>query len=104
MTGLLIKKYHIAILDENQCFLARIVNSLKGWYNNKIVIKTYKNSESLIEAVNLNKAKNNPFDLTVLRRKEYAEKLILQRSNPNMTILVCDSCEDLKKITDKLLL
>lgn len=105
MTGLLVKKYHIAILDnDNNGFVTKVVEALKTWYSNKVVIKTYTNSRAMFEAVNLQKAKNNPFDLAVVSSELMAERLVLQRVNPKMKVVVCDDAKTFKAEASKVLL
>lgn len=105
MTGLLVKKYHIAILDnDNNGFVTKVVGALKTWYSNKVVIKTYSDTQAMFEAVNLNKAKNNPFDLAVVSSELMAERLVLQRVNPMMKVVVCDDEQTFKKEASKVLL
>jgi hypothetical protein len=98
MTGLLNNKYHVAILKDDTDFISHAKDILRKCYD-KIVIETFADSHSLIEGVNLNKANNSPFDLTVLSPDEYVEKLILQKRNPDMKILVCKTVEDFQKET-----
>jgi hypothetical protein len=104
MTGLLKQKYHVAILDDDENFIATAVSSLKSFYNKRIVIRTYKDSKSMFEAINSNKAKDCPFDLAVLSPREYAERPIIRHSKPEMKILVCNDCNKLQEETSKLLL
>ena len=97
MTGLLVKKYHVAVLANGDNGLVRqIIDSLYKWYNNRIVIKTYNDSHALFEAVNVNKARNRPFDCAVLPPKQDAEKMVLQRSNPALKVIVCKDAQSLK--------
>jgi hypothetical protein len=105
MTGLLLKKYHVAILDnDNNGFVKRVVGALKEWYSHKIVIKTYSNCHAMFEDVNLQKAKNHPFDMAVVSSELIAERLVLQRVNPNMRVVVCDDEDTFKKEASKVLL
>jgi hypothetical protein len=104
MTGLFIKKYHVAVLDNNNEFVSTIVNSLKSWYNDKIVVETYKNAHDMFEAVNINEIRNNPFDLAVLTPAQYAEKMVLKQSNPDLKVILCKDPQALKFETVKALL
>jgi len=105
MTGLLIKKYHIAILDhDNDGFVTRVVGALKTWYSNKVVIKTYYDTRSMFEAVNVNRAKNRPFDMAVFSPEQMAERMILQRTNPNLKVVVCRDEQTLRSEASKVLL
>jgi hypothetical protein len=105
MTGLLVKKYHVAILDnDNNGFVTKVVGALKTWYSNRIVIKTYSDTQSMFEAVNLNKAKNNPFDMAVVSSDLMAERLVLQRVNPKMRVVVCDDEKTFKREASETLL
>jgi len=104
MTGLLMKKYHIAILDNDDGFVTKVVGALKLWYSNKIVIQTYRDTHSMFEAVSLNKAKNKPFDMAVVSPEQMAERLILQRANPALKVVCCEDEQTLKAATAKVLL
>ena len=105
MTGLLIKKYHIAILDEsNNGFVTKVIGALKTWYSNRVIIEIYTNTHEMFEAVNLNKARNKPFDLAIVSSELLAERLVLQRANPKMKVIVCEDEQTFKQETSKVLL
>ena len=91
MIGLLTKKYHVAILDEGtDGFVNRVIGVIRTWYSGKVIIKTYTDVHELFEAANLNRERNKPFDLTILCSKKDAERMILEQSNPNMKVIVCN--------------
>lgn len=105
MTGLLTKKYHVAILDNEQNgFVPIIVGALKSWYHNKVIIKTYTNTRQMFEAVNLNKAINKPFDMAVLSPNKEAEQLVLKRVNPDMKVVICKDAYSLHTEASKVML
>jgi len=105
MTGLLSKKYHIAILDsDDDGFVTRVVDSLLMWYSNKVVIQTYRDTREMFEAVNLYRAKNKPFDIVFVKPEQMAERLVLQRANPLLKVLACKDAKTLKAAADKVLL
>ena len=89
MTGLIVKKYHIAVLDEDGTFLTRAITTLKTWYDNKIVVKTYSNSRQMFEDISINKAKNRPFDAAVLSSKDAPVSMVLKQTDPSLKILMC---------------
>lgn len=89
MTGLLVKKYHVAVFSSDDSFVNQVVTALKKWYDNQVVIKTYDDTYAFFEAVNVNKAKKQPFDCAVLAPRNDAEKLVLRQSNPNLRVIVC---------------
>ena len=104
MTGLLKKKYYVAVLDKDEDFISKVMNTLKSWYNNRIIIKSYTDCHEMFAAVNLGKANKNPFDVAVLSPDEVAEKMVLRHSNPDMKIIVCkDECS-LKEEAEKVML
>lgn len=103
MTGLLIKKYHVAILNNESDFVSKMVGALKQW-SNKVVIKTYADSHSMFEAVNVNKAKNKPFDMAVVSPNQIAERFVLQRANPLLKVVVCDDEKTFHQEVSKALL
>lgn len=104
MTGVLKKKYHVAIMDNDKIFVTKVVNALKEWYNNRIVVRTFTNSSTMFEGINFCKANKCPFDLTVMNTQDLAEKMILKQTDPNMMVLLCKDVEGLKHETDKLVL
>lgn len=104
MTGLLLKKYHVAVFNKDESFVKRIISALKSWYDNKIVVEAYTDSYSMFEAVNTFKIKNKPFDLAVFSSNEYAEKMVLKQTSPNLQVLLCKDEATLKKETSRILL
>ena len=105
MTGLLIKKYHVAVLtDENEGFVSQIIESLRKWYNDRVVIKTYSDTYALFEALSVQQARNKPFDCAVLNTNQMAEKMVLQRSNPSLKVILCQDAKTLKAEASKVML
>jgi hypothetical protein len=104
MTGLFVKKYHVAILEENQAFVSSMVSALKSWYNSRIVVETYSDSIKMFEGINNSKAKHRPFDLTVIGINCVAEKAILNQTEPKMPVLLCKDLTTLRKEASKFLL
>lgn len=104
MTGLLLKKYHVAVFDEDEGFVRRTIDTLKRWYKNKIVIKSYTNSHEMFEALNINSAKNSPFDLAVFNSDEVAEKLVVKQIYPDLPVVLCKDEHMLKRESSKILL
>lgn len=104
MTGLLIKKYHIAILDNETDFVKKVVLSLKQWYSDKIVIKTFSDTYAMFEAVSVNKARNKPFDMAVVSPEQIAERMVLQRANPTLKVVAYSNEKTLKSDASKVLL
>jgi hypothetical protein len=104
MTGLFVKKYHVAILDENNAFVSQIVSALKLWYNHRVVVETYSNSKKMFEGINYSKAKKCPFDLAVMGKDDIAEKAILNRTDPKMPVLLCKDLPTFRQEASKFLL
>ena len=104
MTGLLNKKYHIAILDRNANILTEISTFLNLWYHGRVVVETYNDSYQMFEAVSVSKSKNKPFDIAIMSPEEVAEKMILKQTNPNLKVLTCTDANSLKTETSKILL
>ena len=95
MTGLIVKKYHVAVCSQDNNFVNQVVNAFRQWYNDQVVIKTYGDSHDLFEAISLNKSNNKPFDCAVLAPRRDAEKMVLQQSNPNLKVIVCQSTQNI---------
>lgn len=107
MTGLFVKKYHVAIFDENknENFIKRITNALNSWYNRRIVIEIYTDSSSMFHAVNMSNAKNKPFDLAIFGSKNSKVKeMILKHTCPNLPVVTFKDEDKLQKETSKFLL
>jgi hypothetical protein len=104
MTGLFVKKYHVAVMDEDKTFASQVVSALKSLYNSRIVIETYSDSQQMFNAINDFKAKSCPFDLMVMSPNDIAEKMILQITDPKMPVLLCQDIKTLKVEASKFLL
>ena len=104
MTGVLLKKYHVAVMDEDPEFIQRMVKALKSWYDSRIVIEIYKDSAQMFEGINLSKAKKTPIDLTILGETDVAEKMVLQQTDPKMPVLLCHDEVCMKAQASKFLL
>lgn len=102
MTGLFHNKYHIAIYDEDQTVIARIAGMLKSWFRNKMVIESYTDPHQMLVDVNIAKAKNKPFDMTVIGGGDEGATYILQKTNPSMRVVTYTDEKTLKKETVKL--
>lgn len=104
MTGLFVKKFHVAVLDSDQGTFNGAVSSLKAICNHKVVVKTFSNSRALFQAINLEQATNHPFDMAVVSPNQLAEKMVLKQSNPDLRVVVCKDAQTLRDETLKLLL
>lgn len=104
MTGLLIKKYHIAILDNETDFVKKVIEVLKLWYSDRVVIRTYSDTYAMFEAVSINKARNKPFDMAVVSPEQVAERMVLQSANPTLKVVTCCDEKTLKTEASKVLL
>lgn len=105
MTGLFVKKYHVAIFDEDESFIERITNALKSWYDKRIVIESYTDSSSMFKAVNMSNAKNKPFDLAIFGSNDCkAKEMILKHTCPNLPIVTFKDETKLQKEASKFLL
>lgn len=105
MTGLFVKKYHVAIYDEDENFIERIASALKLWYDRRIVIESYTDSSRMFQAVNMCNAKNKPFDLAIFGSNESKVKeIILKHTCPNLPIVTFKDEAKLQKETSKFLL
>lgn len=105
MTGLFHKKYNIAVYGENQLFVKRIATTLKAWFQNKAVVHSYTDSHQMFLDLNIAKAKNCPFDMTVVESKTGVEaSFVLKHVDPSMEVVSYKDVATLKKETAKLCL
>lgn len=106
MTGLFIKKYYVAIYDENEDSINRIINALKSWYDNRIVIESYDNPNNMFRAVNMSNAKNRPFDLAIFGSDDIfkAKQMILKYTCPDLPVVSFKDEEKLHREVSKFLL
>ncbi len=104
MTGLFVKKYHVAVLEDDKAFVSQIVAAFKSWYHNRIVIETYTDSNKMFEGINACKARKCPYDLTVMGTNDVAEKAILHQTDPKMPVLLCKNISTLRQEASKFLL
>lgn len=103
MTGVFKQKYKIAVYDEDISLVKRIATTLKSWFSNKIEIKSYTNSREMILDLNLAKAKNKPFDITIMGPDEWdASSIVLKHTDPSMQVIRYKDDKTLKKDTAKL--
>lgn len=104
MTGLFIKKYHVAVLEEDENFLSRMMDAMKTWYQGRIVIEGFTDSRDMFEAINLSKAKKEPFDMAILSLNEVPEKLVLKQSVPSLNVVMCNDVASLKSEASRCLI
>lgn len=105
MTGLFVKKYHVAIFDEDGDSIERITNALISLYENRIVIESYTNSTNMFQAVNMCNAKNRPFDLAIFGSKNAKTKeMVLKHTCPTLPIVTFKDEKKLQKEASKFLL
>lgn len=96
MIGLFHKRYHVAILENNEN-IVEVINSIKHWYNDNVVIKIYHTSQSLFQGISENTLKHKPFDMAVLSESNNkAEQLVLKRSNPDLAVVLYKNNEQYK--------
>lgn len=96
-------KYRIAVFDRDSNIINKIHHSLKVWFSNKIIIKTYTNSSSMFTDLNIAKAKSLPFDMAIVGPDEgVATQLVLKNTNPGMKIVKFKDEASLKKDTANL--
>ena len=86
MIGYCKKKLYIAILGSSKKELADMTHTIKSWYT-VIKIKTFIDSGSLFEAINLNKLQNHPFDMVYVNSDQKAEKMIINRTMPEILVM-----------------
>ena len=79
------KKLYIAILGSGKDEIINMKSAARSWYDN-ISIKTYQDSASLFEAINLNKLQNHPFDMVYVDYEKKAEKMVINRAIPELPV------------------
>ena len=105
MTGLFHTKYRIAVYDENKDIIRRITQTLKSWFDDKIVVESYTDSREMFVDMNLAKAHNKPFDMTIVGPDQGPEAaMVLKQSDPSMGVIDLKDEKALKKDTVKLTL
>jgi hypothetical protein len=104
MIGVIFKKYHIAVLDDDINFITKMVSALKLWYDDKVVIESFDNPRDMFEAVHISEVNHKPFDFAVLSPNEEMEKLVLRQSNPSLKVILCKDENSLKSETSKIFL
>lgn len=88
MTGLFHNKYRIAVYSENGRLVKRISSVIKTLFQKKGIVESYTDSHQMFVDLNVAKAKNCPFDITIVSPPEgYEAKLILKKSNPKMEVV-----------------
>jgi hypothetical protein len=83
-------KLKIAIFDNtnNSSNKDKIFDLLKKMFGGKVLIEFYSDTKEMFVALNIAKAKNKPFDATILGGTEEMEtKIVLQRMNPSMDVI-----------------
>jgi len=85
MIGYFNKRLYVAILGNGKDEVSRMKDTICGWYDN-ISIKTYQDSASLFEAINLNKLQNHPFDMVYVDYEKKAEKMVINRAIPELPV------------------
>lgn len=102
MTGIFHRKYRVAVYDEDPNFIDKVVKFLKSWFRNKISVESYTDSHEMFININVAKAKNRPFDMTIVGPAEGKETtVILKNANPSMKIINYKDETTLKKDTAK---
>jgi urate oxidase len=91
MIGYCKKKLYVAILGSSKKELADMTHTIKSWYAG-IKIKTFIDSGSLFEAISLNKLQNHPFDMVYVNSDKQAEKMIINRTMPEIPVMTHNSC------------
>ncbi len=97
-------KYHVAVYAENnKSLVKRISETLKSWFQNKIVVESYTDSHQMFVDFNVAKAKNKSFDMAIIGADEdRAARVVLKYADPNMEVIKYKDELTLKKDTGKL--
>ena len=103
MIGLFHQKYHVAVYGEDASLVNRIVNKLRSWFKNEVVVESYTDTHQMLVDFNVAQAKNKPFDMAILGPEEGMEsKIFLKHTNPLMDIIGYKDEKTLKKETVRL--
>lgn len=107
MTGIFIKKYHIAVLDESENdsgFKQTITNFFKTEYTQtKVKIEKFSDTYEMFKSININESNNNPFDLIIMTQQQKIHELILHHSNPSVSVILFEDEKTLKKQVDTII-
>lgn len=90
MTGYFKKSLYVAILGSSKKELADMKHTIQSWYAG-IKIKTFIDSGSLFEAINLNKLQAHPFDMVYVNSGHHAEKMIINKTIPELPVFTYNS-------------
>ena len=86
MIGYFNQKLYAAVLGNDEMRINSVVSTIKEWYDDNIVVKTYNDSRLLFEAITLNKLQNHPFDMLYITEKNEAEKRVISKTAPELKI------------------
>lgn len=85
MIGYLNKKLYIAVLGNGVKEISNMTDTIHSWYKD-IKVKSYTDSISFFESISLNKLQNHPFDAVYVNSEQKAEKMILNRTIPELPV------------------
>jgi len=90
MIGYFNRKLYVAILGNGKKEVSDMKDTIHSWYTD-IKVKTFSDSASLFEALNLNKLQNHPFDMVYVNNEQKAEKMIINRTIPELPVMTYNS-------------
>jgi uncharacterized protein (UPF0305 family) len=83
------RRFHAAIVDENEDTLAQAITEMKLQYKEDVDVEGFTNYRDLFLRLNVSKAKDYPFDVALIH--EYQTNLllsnILKRTDPNLKLV-----------------
>jgi hypothetical protein len=93
------KKYHVAVVDSDPGFVHRMVEALKEWYSNRVIVQSYTSHDQMFVDLNLAKCSKKPFDMAVMKPEELPTSMILRRAMPSLKVVMCEDLQNLKRQT-----
>jgi hypothetical protein len=99
MIGVFHQKYHIAIFSDDTALTKKILDKLKEWFKNNVIVETYSDPFKMLSDLNTSKAKNCPFDMTILSEdndNSYSAGILLKHVNPSMMVVNYENDKKLK--------
>lgn len=86
---LLGRRFHAAVVDENQETLSQAVDKIKNTYQEDVDVEGFTNYHELFLRLNVSKAKEYPFDVALVHefQTNYMLSNLLKRTDPSLKLI-----------------